>query len=30
MLEPQKRYYASQQEPRYKVQSVLEKMAELT
>lgn len=30
LLEPQKRYYASQQEPRYKVQSVLQKIADLT
>ena len=29
LLEPQKRYYASQQEPRYKVQSVLQKIADL-
>lgn len=28
-IEPQKRYYASQQEPRYKVKSVLEKLAEI-
>lgn len=29
LVEPQKWYYASQQDPRYKAQSVLEKMAEL-
>lgn len=29
LLEPQKRYYASQQDPRYKVQTVLQKIAEL-
>lgn len=29
-IEPQKRYYASQQDPRYKVGTVLQKIAELT
>lgn len=29
LVEPQKRYYASQQDPRYKVESVLQKMGEL-
>lgn len=29
LIEPQKRYYASQQDPRYKVQSVAEKLASL-
>ncbi|MBF0932468.1 MAG: hypothetical protein HXJ92_03640, partial [candidate division SR1 bacterium] len=28
-IEPQKWYYASQQDPRYKVGTVLEKMSEL-
>ena len=29
LIEPQKRYYASQQDPRYKVDSVAKKLAEL-